>query len=339
MSKQVALVGGAHIHTPGFAKKLAENADVETRYVWDPDPKVAKLRQETTGGEVVGDLDVILKDDAVDAVVICSQTKLHEELVLKTVEAGKDLFVEKPLGMQAEDAYRMAEAIEKAGVLFQTGFFMRGRADVQYARQLMQEGKLGTVTRVRLSNCHAGALGGWFDTDWRWMADVEQAGVGGFGDLGAHIIDLLLWMLGDDKPTLATASIGSVTGRYPGCDEFGEGLIRFESGAVGSLAAGWLDVDNPNFLEISGTEGHVIINNPAGGLIVKSDHVEGGDGKTPLTPPQEAWPHAFDLFLEALVSGDRSRLVGPKETAHRNAVSEALYQGAEAGSWAAVDWR
>jgi predicted dehydrogenase len=132
--------------------------------------------------------------------------------------------VEKPLGMGAADAYRMADAIEAAGVLFQTGYFMRGQPIHLFLREQLAAGSFGKVTRFRHTNCHQGSLKGWFDTEWRWMADTAQAGVGGFGDLGTHSLDILLWLMGhvDD----ATASIKVATGRYGDCDEYGEGLRR-----------------------------------------------------------------------------------------------------------------
>ncbi len=72
------------------------------------------------------DVAEIWADPAIEGVIICSETNRHEPLVLAAAGSGKHLFAEKPLGMGAVDAYRMADAIEDAGVLFQTGYFMRG---------------------------------------------------------------------------------------------------------------------------------------------------------------------------------------------------------------------
>ena len=125
------------------------------------------------------------------------------------------------MGLGASDANKMATAIEAAGVLFQTGYFQRGNPVHLFLRQEIQAGHFGKVTRVRHSNCHAGSLGGWFDTDWRWMADLTQAGVGAFGDLGTHSLDILMWLLGDVAQV--TATVGVATARYGDCDEYGEG--------------------------------------------------------------------------------------------------------------------
>jgi predicted dehydrogenase len=249
-------------------------------------------------------------------------------LVLAGAAAKKYLFVEKPLGMGAEDAYRMADAIEEAGLLFQTGYFMRGDPIHLFLREQINEGKLGKITRIRHSNCHDGSLRGAFDTEWRWMADPVQAGGGGFADLGTHSLDILLWLMGN--VTSVTATIDVATGRYGNCDEYGEGLLQFENGAIGSLAAGWVDVAHPVRLILSGTEGHAHVAN--GQLYFQSKHVHGADGKAPWTKLPEAWPHAFELFLDAL-RGEKVPLVGAREAAVRSAVMEALYQGARTQQW------
>ena len=159
---------------------------------------------------------------AIPAVVICSETNRHEQLVLPAAAAKKHMFVEKPLGFAAADAWRMARAIEEAGVLFQTGYFMRGNPAHLFLREQIKAGAFGKITRIRHSNCHAGSIGRWFDTDWRWMADLDQAGVGAFGDLGTHSLDILMWLMGDIART--TAAMDVALGNYGPTDEFGEGL-------------------------------------------------------------------------------------------------------------------
>jgi predicted dehydrogenase len=225
----------------------------------------------------------------------------------------------------------MADAIEKAGVYFQTGYFMRGDPKNLFVKQQIEAGTLGKITRARGSNCHGGALGGWFDTEWRWMADPKFAGVGGFGDLGTHSLDILLWLLGDVDTV--TAQIDNGTARYENCDETGEGLLRFKSGVIGTLAAGWDDVANPVSLLVSGTEGHIAVIN--GQLYFTSKNVEGADGKEPWNKLPAAVPAGFDAFLNAIVGQRDATLVTPREAAYRSAVMEALYAGAKDNTWVA----
>ena len=335
----IALVGCAHIHTPGFVKRLQARADVSTIAVWDRDPARARTWSAQLGAPALDNVDAIWNDGAIDGVIICSETDQHEPLVSAAAAAGKHMFVEKPLGIAAQDAYRMAAAIEQAGVLFQTGYFSRGIPVHQALKNLVAQGVFGQITRARFVNCHGGALRDIFTPDYLWMTDRQQAGVGAFGDLGTHALDLMLWILGDVDRVTATLNV--VVQKYgPDCDETGEALFCFSNGAIGSLAAAWVDVAEPITAEISGTEGHAYIHNRSD-LYITSANLEGAHGQHPWTDLPRAWPHAFDLFLDALNAHDSSArasvpLVSADEAAYRSAVMEAMYTAADEGSWVSV---
>ncbi len=335
----IAVVGCGHIHTPGFIKTLNERKhEIAVKAVWDHNVERGRKRAAELDAPFVEDVQQIWKDKTITAVVICSETNLHEQLVLAAARAKKHMFVEKPLGIGSKDSYKMAAAIEKAGVMFTTGYFNRSLPAHQFLREQIRLGNFGQITRIRGSNCHSGALGGWFDAkphdpanDWRWMADPAIAGCGGFGDLGTHLLDIMIWLLGDVQQ--ATAQVTTGTNRYDGCDEEGEGLIRFENGAIGTLTAGWDDLANPVTLLISGTEGHAyILHNK---LYFQSKKVEGADGKEPWTQLPEGWPHAFSVFCDAIVGRQSGELVSASEAAYRVAVMEAMYDGAARGKWVA----
>lgn len=327
----IALIGCAHIHTPNFIERIKKRDGLHVKYVWDHDAERARLSAEKLGAQVTSDLDTIWNDNDVKAVVICSETNRHEPLVLGAAAAKKHIFAEKPLGVGAADSYKMAKAIEDAGVLFQTGYFKRGEPIHQFLREQIQKGSFGKITRIRHTTCHSGSLGGWFDTDWRWMADPSQAGVGAYGDLGTHSLDILIWLMGSVERVTATLKV--VTGRYGDCDESGEGLLQFTNGAIGTLAAGWVDVADPVWLQISGTEGLAYVVGDK--LYFRSEHVEGANGKSPWTNLPSPQPAGFDLFLDTIEGKSNAPLVSVQEAAYRSAVMEALYKGAEQQTWVA----
>ena len=328
----IAFLGVAHIHITGFVRMLTARPGVRAGGVFDADPKRRAHWARASGGREAMTVDDALAD--ADAVVITSQTDAHRALVDVVAQAGKPLFVEKPLGMNAADAYAMADAIEKAGVVFQTGYFHRSDPMHRRIKQIIDAGGLGRVTKAYGSNCHGGALGNWFKAkpdapheDWHWMTEPARSGVGAFGDLGTHALDVLLWWLGD--VTSATAQIDSVTNTY-GCDESGQGLMRFKSGATATLTAGWADRADPVRYLVSGTDGYAaVINNQ---LFVSRD------GKFDATKPETdlppAAPHAFELFLDT-VSGHEPAvpLVTAREAAYRSAVMAAMYEGAKTDTW------
>lgn len=336
---EIAFLGCAHIHTPGFINMLSARQDVRVKSVWDQDPRRSTPCGKKLNAAVAGTAEAILADDSISGVVICSETSRHEELVRLTAAAKKHLFVEKPLGMAAKDAWAMADVIDQAGVLFQTGYFQRSDPTRRYIKTLIDNGSLGKITKVMASNAHSGALGNWFKAkpdavheDWNWMTKPEVSGVGAFGDLGTHALDILLWWLGDVEK--ATAQIDQVTRTYS-CDESGQGLLRFTSGVTGTLTAGWVDVADPVQYLVSGTEGHAAI--IKGQLHLTSKKVPTFDGSGGIVRPGEmpaAAGHAFELFLDALVGKPLAvPLVTAREAAYRSAVMDAMYAGARNDTW------
>lgn len=329
-SVTLALVGGAHIHTPNFANRMADSSIVSTKYIWDPSRETAEERRDITGGEVVDDPDIIFEDPDVDGIVICSQTNLHADLIPPASAASKHMFVEKPVGLNGDEARTIAEEVNRAGVIFQTGYFMRSSGVNQKIKSLLKEGALGEITRLRLSNVHSGAIGGWFDTDWYWMTDTEQAGVGAFGDLGSHVMDLLLWFMEGDSHKACTGYVNEVLERYPTSDEYGEGMVTFESGAVATIAGGWVDHANPNQIEISGTEGHLRVTNGELYLRIPEKEIDASD---PWTDLPEDHKHPLELFFDAVAGESGLPLISADEAAEVNRVITAIYNAHEQGGW------
>ena len=328
----VALVGGAHIHTPGFVTLVKKRPEVKVKCVWDHDQTRAAKWAKELDSQPVGEVEKIWSDPEITAVVIFSETNRHHELVLAAAKAGKHMFAEKPLGITAKESLEMAEAIEKANLLFTTGYFMRTDPKHLFLKEEIANGNFGTITRVRGSNCHSGSLGGWFDTDYRWMTDPKIAGVGAFGDLGTHKLDILMWLLGDI--TAVTADVKAVTKRYGDCDESGEGLLEFKRGCIGTLAAGWVDVEDPVQLLISGTEGHAMVYDNH--LYYRSNKIAGSSSTDPWTKLPRAPKPPLDQFLDAVGGAKDQPLVTPREAAARVVVMEALYKGARGRKWEKV---
>lgn len=330
---KVAFVGVAHIHTSSYLNDVKRRSDFHIKYIWDHDAARAKQRADETGAQVVSDLNTVWSDPEIAAVVILSETNLHPELVAAAAKAGKHIFAEKPMGITGKESLRMAREIEQAGVLFTTGYFMRADPKHLFLKGEIAKGNFGTITRVRASNCHNGSLGGWFDHEWRWMADPKIAGVGAFGDLGTHKLDILMWMFGDISSV--TGEIKPVTHRYGDCDETGEAMLQFKNGIIGTLAAGWVDIEDPVQLLISGTQGHAVVFN--GELYYRSEKVEGSDAHKPWTNLPPAPPQPMDQFLDAVAGAKDEPLVKPGEAAARVVVMEAIYKAAKHHKWMEVE--
>ncbi len=327
----VAFLGCSHIHTPNFIKTIKARNDIKIKYIWDPNQNLAERIAREVNSQQITDLPGIWDDPSISGVIICSQTNLHEQLVINAARAHKHIFVEKPLGFGKVDSAKMRDEITKAGVIFQSGYFMRGRDTILKVKQLINQGAFGKITRLRLSNCHSGGLDGWFvNKDWSWMTRLPEAGVGGFGDLGTHILDLALYLL-QSPVQRVTASIKVVNGNFGNCDESGEGIMELQNGVTICLAAGWVDVANPVTLQLSGTEGHAMIYD--GKLFMKSKNIEGADGTTPLSDLPPSLPHAFDMYLDSLIGKQGACLVTPEEAYRNSVIMEAFYIAAKNNVW------
>ncbi len=133
----------------------------------------------------------IVADPSIDVVDICTPGKLHAPIAIAALDAGKHVLCEKPLANTLEEAEAMTDAAERAaqrGFRSMVGFSYRRTPALAHARQLVQDGRIGTVRHIR-----AAYLQDWI-TDENfplvWRLDRDEAGSGALGDIGAHILDL-----------------------------------------------------------------------------------------------------------------------------------------------------
>ena len=214
-------------------------------------------------------------DPRVAAVSIAAPNFLHREIGVALARAGKHIWIEKPVGLTADDARAVADAVKAAGVHGAVGFNYRNAPAVAAAREMIAAGELGEVTHVRfrLFSDYAahpeGALS--------WRFERERGGSGVLGDLAAHGVDLARYLLGEidslvadtaiflaerARPTGATAGHTRASGGELGPvenEDYVTSLLRFASGARGVLEASRVSVGEQNNygFEVHGTKGAV----------------------------------------------------------------------------------
>ena len=346
MKKKLALLGASHIHTPGFVDALAARADVSVAAVWDPDPAIAEKYAARLQCRPAADVATVLGMPDLDAAVVLSQTNRHESLVRQIARANKHCFVEKPLGIGLADAKKMMLALEAAEVIFHTGYFNRTIPAHLLLKRLITEAAFGEISRIRLVFGTSAAIDGIFHSDWQWMTDPLQAGVGAFGDLGTHKLDLLLFLMGDTAQLEAvTATFSRPIRRYPQGEECGEAILRFDNGTIATIAASWVDVVEPTSLLISGSRGHAVIRNAPGRphndwdseLFLLSASVDGATGREPWTDLPARLPRPLEQFIDAVVHGERSHLVSVREAAYSSYVMEVISKAAAERRWLPID--
>lgn len=279
----VAVVGFGwmgRVHTQAYARVPHHFPQLTVR------PRLVTVAEEVPGraeqaaeqfgfASTTRDWREVVEDPRVQAVSITAPNFLHREIGVAMAEAGKHIWIEKPVGLSTADASAVADAVSKAGVQGAVGFNYRNAPAVEAARDLIASGELGRVThiRVRLFSDYAahpdGAL--------TWRYELERGGHGVLGDLASHGADLARYLLGDitslaadtaiflperARPTGATAGHALATGGELGPvenEDYVNCLLRFASGARGVLEASRVSVGEQNNygFEVHGTKGAV----------------------------------------------------------------------------------
>jgi predicted dehydrogenase len=185
----------------------------------------------------------MLENDAIQVFDNGGPNDAHEKPSIAAAEAGKHVFCEKPLGRTAEESHRMLEAVEKAGVKHMVAFNYRFVPAIVQARRLIESGKLGRIFHFRAHYLQEWIIDPNFPKVWR--LDKKQAGSGSLGDLGAHIIDIARYLVGEPTKVMAMTKTfieerplpdGSGTGKVDVDDAFVT-LFEFDNGAIGTLEA------------------------------------------------------------------------------------------------------
>jgi predicted dehydrogenase len=218
--------------------------------------KVASAATRLGWSSIETSWQTLVDRDDIDLVDICTPGDTHAEIAIAALQAGKHVLCEKPLANSVEEAEAMTRAADEArasGVRSMVGFTYRRVPAIALARQLVTEGRLGTVHHVR-----AQYLQDWIvdpEAPLSWRLDKAKAGSGALGDIGAHIVDLTQFITGDaidrvsgrlrtfvdERPVPAEhAGLSGTagTGRGPvSVDDAAVFLAEFRSGALGVFEA------------------------------------------------------------------------------------------------------
>lgn len=201
-------------------------------------PETAQAAAREIGCEVwTTDYRELLARSDVHAIDCCTPNYSHEEIVLAAAAAGKHIYCEKPLAMSVAQGQRMVEAVEKAGVKTQMTFNFRFFPAISRARELIEAGFVGRVFSFRGRYHRASYIDPNKPLSWRLRKEVS--GGGALFDLGAHVLDLIYFLLGDFSSVQATL----------------ETLIKERPLAAGSGEKGEVDVDDLALLHVRLADG------------------------------------------------------------------------------------
>jgi predicted dehydrogenase len=285
-------------------------------------------------------VQALLARDDVDAVCICTPSGVHAEQAIAAARAGKHVLVEKPMALTLADADAMIAACAGAGVLLGVALQRRTEPDFQRLQAAIAAGELGRLVLGSVSVPYMRGQSYYDSAAWRgtWALD----GGGALMNQGIHLIDLLLWLMGDAAEVSATATTLTHDIEVEDCIT---ATLRFTNGALGSVMATTAAAPGfPHRVEIYGDRGGVQIEGeqiirwegenqaePPAGSTKSREPVAAGAGASPTGIGAVGHTRLLDDFVAA-IRQHRDPLVPGAEGRRALALVLAIYEAARTGS-------
>jgi predicted dehydrogenase len=294
------------------------------------------------------DMEEAIAHPQTDVVIIALPNHVHEEAVMLCVKHKKPVLCTKPLGRNAEEALRMTNAVEEAGIF--AGYL----EDLCYTPKFLksvksvESGAIGRVLWAKSRETHPGP-----HSDWFW--DMEKAGGGAIVDLGCHCVEISRNFIGKDVLPVEVMCWADTQVKPIEAEDHAIGLVKYENGAIGQFEVSWtfrggMDLRD----EVMGTEGTIWINSF---LRTGFEMFSSGAGQGYVAEKAETsagwlfpvgdeahelgYPNMFIDMFESLEKG-----TAPRETFYDgyvvNAILDAAYKSAKTKLWEPVDlplWR
>lgn len=301
----------------------------------------------------------VVADPAVRLVHITTPNALHKPIALAAIAAGKAVYCEKPLAPTAADAAEMLDAAEAAGVVTAVGFNYLKNPLLLAAREMIVGGEIGDVVGFR--GLHAEDYMADAEAPWTWRLD-PAGGHGVVADLGSHILSIARFLCGGIAELCGQVVTVHRDRPLPGggrraveVDDIARALLRFASGATGSIEASWLAAGRKMSLgfEVTGTRGSIAFDQERMNelQLYVAGTAPGRDGfKTILSGPAHA---PYDRFCPApghhlgfndlktievhavlsAVAGGTAFMPDFREAARIQATVDAIVRSSDGGGW------
>jgi predicted dehydrogenase len=192
-------------------------------------PDRARAFCEASGIRLAGTYEEVLKDREVDAVVLATPHSQHAAQILAAAEAGKHVFVEKPLGVDRAACARAVAACEKRGVTLAVGYNWRFQPALQEIRRMLEDGRLGKLLHIEGNFCGPSA---YRFKRGHWRHEAGEVPAGGMTGRGVHVVDAMLYLAGRIDSVFAQSR--RLVQDF-GADDTTSMLFEFASGPTGYL--------------------------------------------------------------------------------------------------------
>ncbi len=250
------IIGAGGIADRRVIPALLEDESNELVAIMDKNPNFAKTVGEKYNVPSFTDEESMLKAVECDAVYIGTPVFCHYDQAMLALKYGKNVFVEKPIGLNAEQGKEMVQAFKKAKKLLFVGYMMKYHNLHQKTKKLIKAGKVGQVSNVRLQfSC-------WYpDIPGAWRQNKQLGGGGAIMDLGVHCIELAEFILNDEISDVK-AFYSTRTFNYE-VEDSAVVLFKTKGGVIGHIDVNFNVPDSASIskLEVYGTKGYIICNN------------------------------------------------------------------------------
>lgn len=314
--KKIGIIGTGAIAIK-HAQAIESLANAELIGLFNPNPESAKKAKARFAVPVFSDWDEFIGIPGLSIVCICTPSGLHLEPALKAIEAGKHVFIEKPIEVTLERADRLIKAADekrvKLGVVFQNRF----SPDFQKLHKAVKAGEFG---KLLMGN----AAVNWFRSaeyysSSQWKGTLIYDGGGALINQAIHTLDLLLEVMGEVDSVFGKIQ----TALYPiEGEDLGAALVNFKSGAMGTITAGTsLFPGYPERLEVYGTKGSAILEigklvawNIRGkeSSLTKTENSSASGSSDPNAIGFELHAAQWKDFLDSIETGNQPEVNGPK---------------------------
>ena len=286
---------------------ILAGGEAEAVGIADPSPEMAaEAGKLAPGARVVEGLEGLLALRP-DGIVIATPSALHAAQSIQALEAGAAVFCQKPLGRTGTEARAVVEAARGVDRLIAVDLSYRHTEAMRRIRDVVRDGGLGRPYAVDLTFHNA------YGPDKAWFRDPALSGGGCVMDLGVHLVDLALWVLGFPAVTGVESALFAggepLAGRTDRVEDYAVATLTLETGAVVRLACSWnlhAGRDAVIGAEFQGTAGGAALRNESGSFYdFTAEHFRGTARETLAAPPDDWGGRAAAEWAARLTAGER----------------------------------
>jgi len=270
--------------------------------VADSSKKALRFAREAGVKNIQRDYNKLLDDESIDAVIISVPNFLHAECTKNAAEAGKDIFLEKPLARNVMEGEQILSHVKRTGVKLMVGYPSRFREDFTRLRDDIKSGSLGDIQIASATNISSGPFSPRGEMSRpapvpAWWFKKELMGGGALLDLGVHAISLFRWYFGD------VTDVKSYLGYRFNMDfeDHAVCFLKFKDGPIATVNVGWFSRDPRVSIELYGTVKHVsLVRSPPGVLDTIAEDIGRKLGK--IGRSIERYYRELQYFVECVSS-------------------------------------